>query len=981
MSLRFVPRRRRFAQMAFSIAIGLMCARSTTSASDAPDFAREVRPILSKCVACHGPDVQENGLRLDTPEGSRKLKAIVPGSPEKSAILLRVTSQDPDVRMPPPDSGDMLPAADVEKLRGWIAAGAEYTPHWAFRPIADPPVPIPKSGRPTNPIDAFVQAELDKAGLTPSPAAAKATQLRRVSLDLIGLPPTREEVVAYLADTRPDAYVRQVRRLLASPHYGERQARHWLDLARYADSNGYTIDGPRSIWPWRDWVIAAFNQDMPFDRFTELQLAGDLLPGATAEQKLATGFHRNTSFNEEGGTDPVQFRVERDVDRTNTTGSVWLGLTMGCAQCHNHKYDPISQRDYYRLYSFFADADEPLMGLVSDDLLVRRKKIESELAARQTKTAAVEPVELPSDEEINRYRFDGRNHFRPAPIKSAEATKAKLTVSADHAVLASGESSAGETYTIRFAAPVDRISAVRLDALTDPSLPKNGPGRAGNGNFVLSHIVLTHEGKSLPFASADADIEQDKYPVVDALKGLPDKGWAINPGPGEPLNQPRMGEFKLVKPLEVAPGAELTLTLKFAEKPSGYTLGKFRIVIADGGPEFLALPVKAQKLITDTIAPLEVAQKQQFVDLLNLQAKKIDPAVAVLRDQLRKLDGSVTSLVMAPAAKPRTTRIHQRGDFLQPGEEVDPGTPEVFDPKDDSRSAGERLTRLDLARWLTRPDHPLTPRVTVNREWQKFFGLGLVETENDFGVQGALPSHPALLDWLARRFVADGWSLKRLHFLIVTSDVYMRSSNHRPDLAERDPLNRLLARQNRLRLDAETIRDNALAVSGTLARSLGGKPVYPPQPAELFQFTQSQRGWEASTGPDRYRRGIYTWIWRQSRHPLLTTFDGADAQVACTRRNRSNTPLQALHLANDPVFVELAESWGRSVAAARASGGDRGRIERVYADAFARTPDQAEAQAVERLVMAERAAGRTEPQVWTTVARLLMNTDEFITRE
>ncbi len=950
------------------------------AAEPAPDFAREIRPILARCIACHGPDTQENGLRLDTAAGGRKLKAIVPGKPEASAVIERVTSTDPDERMPPPDAGAHLAPAEVEKLRAWIAAGAEYTPHWAFRPVADPPVPVPKAGSQRSPIDAFVLERLEKAGIAPSPLADKATLLRRVSFDLTGLPPTPAELAAFLADDRPDAYDRQVRRLLASPHYGERHARHWLDLARYADSNGYTIDGPRSIWPWRDWVVNALNADMPFDQFTTQQLAGDLLPGANESTRLATGFHRNTSFNEEGGTDPVQFRVERDVDRTNTTGTVWLGLTMGCAQCHNHKYDPIAQKDYFRLYAFFADADEPVLGLLTDADRARRKALEMKLGELEKRFPPPAPMALPSDEEINRYRFDGRNYFRPAPVISATATKAKLTVSADHAVLASGETEPGETYTVKFSAPVDRITAVRLDALTDPALPKTGPGLASNGNFVLSLIALEHAGAEVPFTSADADLEQTGYPAADALKGLPDKGWAINPGPGQNLNQPRMAEFHLAKPLEVPPGTELTLKLKFASKPAGYALGKFRIVIADGGKEFLSLPVAAQKLITDTIAPLEEPQKRRFVDLVNVKARKVHPEVAEIRAELLKLNGSVTSLVMAPAPKPRETRIHQRGDFLQPGEPVSPGMPESIQPPATAAPA-QRLNRLDLAHWLTRPDHPLVPRVTVNREWQKFFGTGLVETENDFGLQGALPSHPELLDWLARRFVADGWSLKRLHWRIVTSETYRRSSKHRPDLTDRDPLNRLLARQNRLRLDAETIRDNALAASGQIARTLGGPPVFPPQPAELFQFTQSQRGWKASDGPDRFRRGLYTWIWRQSRHPLLTTFDAADAQTACTRRNRSNTPLQALHLANDPVFVELAQAWGKAIADNAALATDRGRVDDLFARAFARQPDQAEREALLRLVASERATGRSETQVWTTLARLVINADEFITRE
>ncbi|MFM7319423.1 MAG: DUF1549 domain-containing protein, partial [bacterium] len=539
-----------------------------------PDFRREIRPILSRCIACHGPATQENGLRLDNSGDSRKLKAIVAGKPGESGIIKRVNSQDPDLRMPPPEAGPALSETEVRQLTEWIAAGAEYANHWAFEPIARPKVPDVSPDHNKNAVDAFIVQKLSEKGLDLSPEADRATLLRRASLDLIGLPPTVVEVRSFLDDKRPDAYERQVRRLLASPHYGERQARHWLDLARYADSNGYTVDGPRSILPWRDWVISALNRDMPFDRFTIEQLAGDLLSGPAREQLLATGFHRNTSFNEEGGTDPEQFRVERTIDRTNTTGTVWLGLTVGCAQCHDHKYDPISQRDYYQLYAYFNNADEPKLSVLEPSAEMQIKKLRARLAELEKKTPPPGPKPLPTTDEINKFRFAGRNAYQAATIVSAKAERAKLAlIPADQSVLASGDNPSGDTYRVKLKTPLAKVTAVRIETLTDPSLPKNGPGRAANGNFILSGIKLSYNNKDQLFISAEADLEQAEYPASEAIKPKTTRGWAINPGNRGNLNQARMAVFKLKKELDVPVGSELELELTFPEKPATYTIG------------------------------------------------------------------------------------------------------------------------------------------------------------------------------------------------------------------------------------------------------------------------------------------------------------------------------------------------------------------------------------------------------------------------
>ena len=734
------------------VPLALLFLAPAAKADDAAakvDFARDIRPVLSNtCFKCHGPAVQKSKLRLDRRDDAVKAGAIVPGKPEESILIDRVCEpSDEDGRMPPPDAGERLTEEQIAKLRTWIAQGAEYTPHWAFTPVRKPEIPKTKK-QISNPIDAFIIRKLSDNRLSPSPEADRATLIRRITLDLTGLLPSPKEVADFVNDKSPNAYEKVVDRLLASPHYGERQARHWLDLARYADSNGYTIDGARQIWAYRDWVINALNADMPFDQFTIEQLAGDLLPNSTPEQKIATGFHRNTPFNEEGGTDREQFRVERTIDRTNTTGAVWLGLTVGCSQCHDHKYDPFSQKDYYRLLAFFNTCDEPT------------------------------------------FPIGGR-----------------------------------------------------------------------------------------------PDLEE----TIEKLQHM---------------------EFWIQK---------------------------------NGGSQ-------------DDI------QK--------------------IRAEIKKLQGKIpTTLILREQKKPRETHVMLRGDFLQKGDLVQPGYPTVLESS--GKLPSRRLSRLDLARWLVSRDNPLTARVTVNREWQKFFGRGLVETENDFGMQGSLPTHPGLLDWLSVEFVSPSsggkpWSLKRLHKLIVMSATYRQDSSVRKDLAGKDPRNLLLGRQSRLRLEAEIIRDAALVASGLFNPEVGGPGVYPYQPKEVFALTQSQRNWVTSKGDDRFRRGMYTYIWRQSQHPLMTTFDGADAQTTCTKRNRSNTPLQALHLANDPVFIELAEGLGKRVEKEGPSD-DAGRVEFAYRICFGRDPSTEETARVLAYLESQR---KKDPKTaWAAVARVLINLDEFITRE
>jgi mono/diheme cytochrome c family protein len=949
-------------------------------AQDRVDFQRDIRPILSnQCFKCHGPAQQKSGVRLDSHEASLKKKAIVPGKADASKLIERILADD-DERMPPKTAGDRLKPAQVELLKKWIAQGAEYTPHWAFIQPKKTALPLADM----HPIDAFIQARLAKEGLKISAEADRPTLIRRLSLDLLGLLPSPKEVDDFVHDKNADAYEKLVDRLLASPHYGERQARHWLDLARYADSNGYTIDGKRSIWPWRDWVINAFNKDMPFDQFTIEQIAGDMLPNATHDQIVATGFHRNTSFNEEGGTNPEQFRVERTVDRTNTTGSVWLGLTVGCAQCHSHKYDPISHKEYYQLYAFLNSMDEPKVSMPTPEQEKRMKKLQADLAEAKKapapkKVAAAEVEKLLAD--LEKETGGGWRVIYPKTVMSEQG--ARLDVLEDRSVLAGGKAGDADTYTIHGVAPESgTITAVRLEAITHDSLPKKGPGRSGGGNFVLSQFVFETDGVPHKFKKAIADFSQNDYPVSDVVKNDPTKGWGISGG----IGRDHQALFYLEKPHPVREGQAFVFTMKHNKKHAGYSVGRFRIAVTFASERFLSLPLDAQNVVLID-AKTRTAKQMEIARQALLKAPPPSQRVAQLQKQIKALDGQIEStLVLRESKAPRVTKIQMRGDFLVLGDEVQPN---VFSALNPLHVRGRPANRLDLAKWLVSPDNPLTARVVMNRMWQQYFGKGLVETENDFGIQGSLPTHPELLDWLALQFMGEPspvrgrvpgapWSMKRMHKLIVMSATYRQSSKMRPDLRDKDPQNKLLARQHRLRLDAEIIRDSALSASGLLTHKIGGPGVYPPQPPEIFAFTQSNHPWPESKGPDRYRRGMYTFIWRQSQHPLLSTFDAPDAQVACTKRNRSNTPLQALHLANDPVFVEIARGLGDRIVR-EGPGDDAGKLTYAFQLCYSRTPSKLEQDRLLSYLQQQREA--SAERAWAMVARVLLNLDEFVTRE
>jgi mono/diheme cytochrome c family protein len=828
---------------------------TATSRSGPIDYLADIKPLFAKhCTRCHGPQKQSSGLRLDTAvfalQGGNSGAVIVPGKSADSRLIKALLADKGAPSMPL--GGGKLHSKQITVIAAWIDQGAKAPAnekaeaaarpsHWSFQPVKRPVEPAVKNEKWIhNPIDRFILARLEKDGIAPSSEADRVTLIRRLYLDMVGLPPLPANVDSFLKDDKPGAYERVVDKLLASPHYGERWGRHWLDLARYADSNGYSIDAARSIWPYRDWVIKAMNGDMPFDQFVIEQMAGDLLPNATPEQNVATGFHRNTPINQEGGIDVEMFRVESIVDRVNTTGAAFLGLTVGCAQCHDHKYDPLTQREYYQLFAFLNQDDEPTFELGKPDEVALKKKVTKERTALEKQFKA-----LDKHNEASVLAWQG---------KLTPEMRADLPMEIDHIV-----------------------------------------GIAPNGRDEKQQdTILTYV----------RNLEKTRHAVGGLLQTIP-----------------------------------------FA-----------------------------------SLAHLNVLQTRNRLEVRLAALKRQEPNVP-------------TSLVLRKRPTPRTTNVHLGGDFIRKGVKVDSRTPEWMP----SVLGG---SRLDLARWLVLPENPLTARVAVNRIWQGHFGLGIVETENDFGTQGVPPSHPDLLDWLASEFIRLKWSQKDLHKLIVCSATYRQSSKSRPELALKDPRNRLMARMPRLRLEAEVVRDVALAASGLLNPKIGGPSVFPPQPDGVFVFTQVPRVWTAASGPDRFRRGMYTWFWRSAPHPGLTAFDAPDATMVCTRRNRSNTPLQALTLLNDEASYEFAAALANRVRA-ESNGDTDTLLSYLFRLCLSRAPQPAELAQLQRLhqqVLREIKDNSAEAKIIVAkspkalaatgenaalvlLARAVMNVDEFITRE
>ena len=1002
------------------------------AAPPAVDYRTQIKPLLVRhCTSCHNAKKDQSGLRLDAGRlarrGGDRGAAIVPGKPGKSLLFLTLLGQG-DVERMPYEKPSLKPA-EIALVKAWIVQGARFPDdekisasrhrgdHWSFQTILQPGPPIVSDPRwVRNGIDAFVLARLDAEGLKPSPPADRVTLLRRLSLDLLGLPPQPAAIDRFLADTAPGAYQRLVDRLLASPRYGERWGRHWLDLARYADSDGFTIDAARSIWKYRDWVINAVNADLPFDRFATEQIAGDLLPDPRLDQLVATGFHRNTLINQEGGTDDEQFRVDAIVDRINTTGAVFLGLTLGCAQCHEHKFDPISQRDFYRMFAVFNNCEDnndangsgPKISVPTGEQSSMKKRLAEEIVAAEKPLAAHDrafAAGRPAWIKRLAVMKEGKFH-RLAPVKWTTAKGAVLTKLKDESLVVDFSVPANDTYTVTLDAPLERITAVRIETLTHKSLPKQGPGRASNGNFILSEFTLSAGSRdpdakpaAVKIASATTDHAQEGYPIAHAIDGNQKTGWAINVKTGSP-NVDRQAIFFPTRPIENPGGSRLIISLHHNGQSANYLIGRFRVSVSAVDPADLKIPATILEIARTAEAKRTKAQQAQLVNAYkqtDAGREKLASTVGRLKRQLAALNKAIpTTMVLRERKTPRSTHILIRGDFLRPGAVVTPGAPEMLPPM---KPAGPAGNRLDFSRWLFTPEHPLTARVTVNRYWQRFFGLGLVDTENDFGLQGNPPTHPRLLDWLAGEFLRRGWAVKDLHRLIVTSATYRQSSATSPELVKRDPRNRLLARQSRVRLEAETIRDSALSAAGLLSGKLGGPSVYPPQPKGIYILTQQKKAWPEEQGEDRFRRCMYTYFWRSSPYPFLPTFDAPDATTTCTRRSRSNTPLQALTLANDEAFFEMAQNLARRILS-EGPDYDKGRLRFGFRTCLSRDPTGEELEALTEFLASQRrqfsrpdtaakvapairpqGVSATEAAAWTAVGRVLINLDEFINRE
>ncbi len=966
--------------MTFRLLLGVLVLGPAARAAD-PDFARDVRPILAQnCFKCHGPDdkARKAKLRLDDRAAAIEKGALTPGKPTESELVARIFAADETI-MPPPATKLSLTPAQKDLLKRWVEAGAVYDPHWAFV--------RPHKAKIGNSIDAFIQARLEKEGLKPSPRADKQTLIRRVSLDLIGLPPTPAEVDAFLKDESPDAYEKLVDRFLASPHYGERWARRWLDLARYADTNGYEKDRHRSIWPYRDWVINALNADLPFDQFTVKQLAGDMLPNATTDDRIATGFHRNTMLNEEGGIDPLEFRFHAMTDRVATTGTVWLGLTIGCAQCHTHKYDPLPHREYYGLFAFLNNADEPEMAIPRPDVIAKRKEIEAKMTALVKELPTKFPKDIDPEKAFAEWLKQERAKATPwRVVRPAEVSSnlPLLTLQPDDSVFASGDFTKSDDYRLTLRGDFAGVTAVRIEALPDERLPRGGPGigyyEGPIGDFTLSEISASADGKPAKFAKATHTFASGGFTSQAAIDGNPQTGWSVSGGQGKR----QVAVFVFDKPLAAK---ELMLKMIF-ERHFAAGLGRFRVAVTTTkDPIAVATPAEVEAAL---LANKESLALRDYFYLTTPHLAKAREAIDALRKQL---PGDTTTLVLRerPSENPRPTFIHHRGEFLQPTDKVSPLTPAFLPPM----PADLPKNRLGFAKWLVAPENPLTARVTVNRQWAAFFGRGLVRTTEDFGLQGELPTHPELLDWLAVEFVERGWSMKKLHKLIVMSATYQQASRVTPELKAKDPENKLYARGPRVRLEAEIIRDAALKVAGLLAPKVGGPSVFPPQPAGVTEGVYGGGAWNASQGEDRYRRSLYTYAKRTAPFALYTTFDAPSGEACVARRDVSNTALHALFLLNDVVFVEAAQAIGKTVAAQ--PGTIEARAKTLFRQFVLREPTGDETKALVAFVQAEKkqfeakeldaakvaGAGTgdvNERAAWTALARVLLNLDEFVTK-
>jgi hypothetical protein len=994
------------------------------SGSKAIDFNRDIRSLLSnRCFHCHGPDEAErqgggrDGLRLDTVDGAIEdlggYAAIAPGDPSQSALIERITSNDPDLVMPPPSMGKPLSSQEIATFRQWIAEGATYATHWSYAVPQRPAVPTVKDPSwPRQPIDSFVLARLDREGLTPQPMAQRAALLRRVAVDLTGLPPPRPLLDRFLADPSDDAYSRAVDALLLSSGYGEHWARMWLDQARYADSAGYADDPPRTIWAYRDWVIDAINDNMPFDQFTIEQLAGDLLPNPSPSQQVATAFHRNTMTNNEGGTNDEEFRNAAIVDRVNTTYAVWMGTTMACAQCHTHKFDPISQREYFESFAIFnntADADlrdeEPLIKRYSETQLADQQSLRQQLAdvdaQLQSQSSALAQAQQQWEQSL-----ESSDRWNVLPIASAASnTGVELKTESDGSVRSLNSGRGDKTTVVLSIVQPRLIHAIRLEALADASLPGRGPGWGG-GNFVITHIEATlldpaiEQRQTIDWSRAVADFEQADFSAAAAIAATanPATGWAISPQMG----QDHALVLVLKSPIEAKAGQSLQLIVEQRSNWDQHTLGRFRLSVTDteSAIDQAMIPTSILQIVRTPPESRTSEQKEALAkhymaiapQMQSLQSKRL-----ALQQSLQSIKPLTTVPVMAERSpsQRRQTHVQLRGNWQALGDQVGPSAPTAFHP-----SGTPIEDRLAFAQWLVSRENPLTARVAVNRIWEQLFGTGLVATAEEFGSQGDAPSHPELLDWLAVEYLESGWDTKRLIKRIVTSATYMQSSRVTPVAYSLDPDNRLLARGPRFRLPAETVRDQALSIAGLLSGKLHGPPVKPMQPEMgLTAAFGGNIDWQTSSGEDRYRRAIYT-TWRRSNpYPSMAAFDAPTREVCLLRRTRTNTPLQALVTLNDPVYLEAAQALARRIIAIdgdvprRAAWGLQACLGRTASEtetealvtlfhqaltAIGDDRSRAEALATQPLGPAPEGADLQQLAAWTIVCNALLNLDELV---
>jgi len=1003
------------------------------------EFNRDIRPILSdNCFFCHGPDKNKRqaDLRLDTEAGllgvAGNAGAVVPGKPDESPLLQRILTADPETHMPPPSTGKSLTADQIQLLRRWIQQGGRYEGHWAFLPLNPGAVP----GTDHSPaavaakIDEYVGSSLQSAGLQAVEAADRITLIRRLSFDLLGLPPTPEETAAFVADQSPDAVQKLVDRLLESPHFGERMAVWWLDLVRYADSVGYHGDQEVSVSPFRQYVIQSFNANKPFDQFTVEQLAGDLLPDATLEQKIASGYNRLGMMSAEGGVQDREYLAKYIAERVRNASGTWLGITLGCAECHDHKFDPFTTRDFYRFEAFFADIRERGLysGANSDGnwgpyVKVPTAEQSSQLDALSVRIAELQRVlDTPTPEVAAAQQAweQGQQPWIPLTPDSLQALSGtQLKSRADGAILATGPNPATETYTLSFSKLPAAVTGFRIEVLPDDSLPQKGPGRAGNGNFVLSELtakVRTVAGdQSVSLQNATATYEQTgaaggnpygRWAVAAAIdadaKGRT-WGWAVM----EQVGRSQTAVFETTADLTLSEGAVLSLVLDQNLDNPGHNIGCFRIFASTA-----ARPLRASEAIPAEIAVIvavpSAQRSEQQSARLAAWYRTIAPQLQAAREQLAAaekeragIEAALPSTLITEAVAPRMVRVLPRGNWMdESGEVVTPALPAVFakEPAQD-----QRLNRLDLARWIVAADNPLTARTTVNRLWKVLFGAGLSRRLDDLGAQGEWPSHPQLLDFLATEFQAGGWNLKQLVRSIVLTRAYQRSSSVAAGTRELDPGNRWLARQGRFRLDAEFVRDNALEISGLLVKSVGGRSVRPYQPAGYWAYLNfPTREWQNGAGSELYRRGLYTHWQRQYLHPSLLAFDAPSREECTADRNRSNTPLQSLVLLNDPTYVEAARGFADRIL--RDGGATEAeRISFAFRKAVSRDASADEAEVLTELLQRHRTeyaanpvaadailktgslpvpgdADRTQLAAWTSVARVILNLHEVMTR-